>query len=98
MDSIPGLCSVGSGSGAAMSCGVGHRRGSALVLLWLWGRPTATAPIRPLAWELPCAAYAALKRKICGEGCGEKTLFYLVDDNTHCNILSGGDLAIPTMI
>ena len=29
----------------------------------LWHRPTATAPIEPLAWELPYAAGAALKRK-----------------------------------
>ena len=32
------------------------------VLLWLWCRPVATAPIRPLAWELPYAKGAALKR------------------------------------
>ena len=32
-------------------------------LLWLWCRLVATAPIRPLSWELPCAAGAALKRK-----------------------------------
>ena len=42
-----------------MSCGVGHRCGSDLVLLWLWGRPAATAPIRPLAWAPPYAAGAA---------------------------------------
>ena len=29
----------------------------------LWCRPTAVAPIRPLAWELPYAVGAALKRK-----------------------------------
>jgi len=28
-------------------------------LLWLWRRPVATAPIRPLAWEPPYAAGAA---------------------------------------
>ena len=32
-----------------------------LVLLWLWCRPAAVAPIRPLVWELPCAVGAALK-------------------------------------
>ena len=32
-------------------------------LLWLWCRPAAAAPIRPLAWEPPCAAGAALKEK-----------------------------------
>ena len=44
-----------------MSCGVGPRRGSDLEWLWLWHRLEATAPIRPLAWESPCAAGAALK-------------------------------------
>ena len=38
-----------------MSCGVGQRFGSDLVLLWLWRRPAATAPIGLLAWEPPCA-------------------------------------------
>ena len=46
-----------------MSCGVGHRCGSDLPLLWLWCRPAAAAPIETLAWELPCATGAALKRK-----------------------------------
>ena len=32
-------------------------------LLWLWCRPAAAAPIRPLAWELPHAVGAALKKK-----------------------------------
>ena len=32
-------------------------------LLWLWYRLAATALIRPLAWELPHATDAALKRK-----------------------------------
>ena len=53
--------SVGS-----VSCGVGRRRSSDpgstdLALLWLWYRPEAAAPIRPLAWELPNAAGVALK-------------------------------------
>ena len=42
-----------------MTCGVGGRRGSSPALLWLWCRPVATAPIRPLAWEPPYAASAA---------------------------------------
>ena len=46
-----------------MSCGVGHRRSSDLALLHLWCRPVATALIRPLAWELPYARVAALKRQ-----------------------------------
>ena len=32
-------------------------------LLWLWCRPAAAAPIRPLAWEPPYAMGAALKRQ-----------------------------------
>ena len=40
---------------------VGRKRGSDLVLLWLWCRLAATAPIRPLARELPCAVGADLK-------------------------------------
>ena len=42
-----------------MSCGVGCRRGSDPVLLSLWCRLAATAPIRPLAWEPPYAVGAA---------------------------------------
>jgi len=42
-----------------MSCGEGCRRGLDPELLWLWCRLAATAPIRPLAWEPPCAAAAA---------------------------------------
>ena len=53
---------MGQGSGVAVSCGVGRRHGLDLVLLWLWHRPAATAPIRPLAWEPPYAAGAALKK------------------------------------
>ena len=44
-----------------MSYGVGHRHSSDPALLWLW--LAAIALIRPLAWELPCAADAALKKK-----------------------------------
>ena len=46
-----------------MSCGVGRRRGSDPMLLWLWRRPVATASVRPLAWEPPYAMGAALKRQ-----------------------------------
>ena len=48
-----------------MSCGVGRRCGSdsELLLLWLWCRPVATAPIGPLAWEPPYATSGALKRQ-----------------------------------
>ena len=46
-----------------MSCGVGCRHSLDLMLLWLWCRPAAAGPIRPLAWELPCAAGVALEKK-----------------------------------
>ena len=46
-----------------MSCGVGHICGLDLVLLWLWYRQAAAAPIGPVAWELPYAAGVALKGK-----------------------------------
>ena len=45
-----------------MSCGVGCRHCLDLVLLWLWCRPTAAAPIRPLVWEPPYAAGATLEK------------------------------------
>ena len=32
------------------------------VLLWLWCRPVAVAPIGPLAWKPPYVASVALKR------------------------------------
>ena len=44
-----------------MSCGVGGKCGSDLVLLWLWRRPAAVAPIQPLAWEPAYAMGVALK-------------------------------------
>ena len=46
-----------------MNCGVGHRCGLELALLWLWHRPAATAPIQLLAWEPPYAVGVALKKK-----------------------------------
>ena len=46
-----------------MSYGVGHRCGSDLVLLWLWHRLAATAPIGPLAWEAPYATSEDLKKR-----------------------------------
>ena len=57
----PWPCSVGQGSGVAVSCGVGRNEDPAL--LWLWHRPVATVPIGPLAWEPPYAAGATLKER-----------------------------------
>ena len=53
--SIPGLTQWVKDLGLAMTCGVGCRHGSDPELLWLWRRPAAVAPIRPLAWEPPRA-------------------------------------------
>ena len=63
VDSFHHHCSVGEGSGVAVSCGVGCRRASDPELLRLRCRPMATAPIRPLAWEPPYASGVALKRQ-----------------------------------
>ena len=46
-----------------MSCGVGRRRVSDPVLLWLWCRLAAVALIRPLAWEPPHAEGVGLEKK-----------------------------------
>ena len=54
---------MGYGFGVATVSDVGHRCDSDLALLWLWQSLAAAAPIQPLAWELPCAAGAAIKRK-----------------------------------
>ena len=51
---------AGSIPGVAVSRGVGCKCGSDPELLWLW--LSATAPIRPLAWEPPYATVAAPKR------------------------------------
>jgi len=44
-----------------MSCGIGCRCSSDLVLLWC--RLAATVPVQPLAWEPPYASGAALEKK-----------------------------------
>ena len=44
-DPVPGLAQWVGESGVAMSCGVGHRGGSHLVLLWLWCKLAAVTPI-----------------------------------------------------
>ena len=61
---------MGKGSGVAMSCGIGRRRGSVLALLGLWCSLAATAPIRPLAWEPPYVMGAAQK--------GQKTKIIII--------------------
>ena len=46
-----------------MNCGTGHRHGSDPVLLWLWHRLAAIAPVQPLAWKLRYIVGVALKGK-----------------------------------
>ena len=46
-----------------MSYGLGLRRGLDPMLLQLWRRPVAVAPIQLLAWELPYITSAALKKE-----------------------------------
>ena len=46
-----------------MSCEVYvHRCSSDLALLWRWHRQSATAPVRPLAWETTYATGAVLEK------------------------------------
>ena len=66
-----------------MSCGVDHRHGSDPALLWLWCRPTGAAQIQPLAWKLPYAVGATLKKKKKRNQKEEKNfnMFTLFKDN-----------------
>ena len=76
-----------------MSYGVGCRCGSDPTLLWLCCRPTATAPIWPLAWEPPHAVGAALKKKQKtkkkndnSDDNGDESLFVLRGKSRDANI------------
>ena len=44
-----------------MNYDIDCRHGLDMVLLWLWRRLAAVAPIRPLVWEPPYALGGALK-------------------------------------
>ena len=86
-------CSVGWGSGIAVSCGVGCRRSLDHTLLWLWHRLVATAPIGPLAWEPPYSAGAAQempkrpkKKKKQNKGKKKKKILYLLINLEYPNI------------
>ena len=60
VSSIPGLALRVKHPVFATNYGIVHRYVSDVGLLWLC--TAAAAPIRPLAWELPCAGGTALKR------------------------------------
>ena len=59
---------------------MGHRLGLDPAWLWLWCRPAATAPIRPLAWEPPYAEGVAQEKgkKIKKERKKKKTQEFLM--------------------
>ena len=59
-----------------MSCGVGCRRGSDPALQWLWHRLAATALIRFLVWEPPCAVGVALEKAKRPKRKKKNQLFY----------------------
>ena len=61
--------SLASLSGLSISCchELWCRSKMQLPLLWLWYRPAATAPVRPLAWEPPCTVGAALGVALKGQ-------------------------------
>ena len=62
VDSISGLAQWVKDLALPVSCGIDRRHGLDPLLLWLWCRRAAPAPVRPLAWEPPCATGAALEK------------------------------------
>ena len=60
---IPGLAQWVKDHALPVSCSAYCSCGSNPALLHQWCRLAATAPIRPLAWELPYASGVALKSK-----------------------------------
>ena len=68
----------------AMSCSIGHRWSSDSMLLWLWCRPAAAAPIRPPAWELPHASGAVLKKKKKKQN--KKSLLFDAQGLLYCHL------------
>ena len=61
--STPGLAQWVKDPTLPMSCGIGCRLGLDLAWLCLWCRLVAVPSIQPLAWEIPCAIGAALKKQ-----------------------------------
>ena len=70
---VPSLVPIsGLRSSAAVSCSLDP------VLLWLWCRLVATAPIWPLAWEFPYVAGAALKKQTNKQKSPQESSFHVI--------------------
>ena len=94
----------------AVSHGVGRRCGSDPALLWLWCRPAAAAPCRPLAWERPCVLGAVLKQQptklksssfsVAGRTMNEKQLKRETAESTPCvfSAASSSDIEMPSRL
>ena len=54
------------------------------MLLWLWCRPAPVALIWPLAWELPYAATAALKRQKTNKQTKSSLGYFVVEALGNC--------------
>ena len=63
LGSVPGLAHWVKDPMFATSCSACRKGSLDPAMLWLWYWPATAALIRPLAWELPYAIGAALKRK-----------------------------------
>ena len=59
--------------------------------MWLWRRPEATAPIRPLAWEPPYAAGVALEKTKRPKKKKKKVNEKIAGAPNSVEKLSGGD-------
>ena len=59
-----------------------------LVLLWLWCRLAAAAPIQPLAWEPPYAVGVAIKSKKKKKKKHKKQTRKTTTKKTHCQTWS----------
>ena len=78
-----------------MSCGVGCRHGLDPALLWLLCRLAATALIQHLAWELPYAVGAALKREKKKK---KKRTYIWIDLSQEIRSHNHGGLQVPHLL
>ena len=78
-----------------MSCGVGCKHSSDLVLLWLWCRPATTALIRPLAWEPLYPMGTALERQKTKKKEKKLNHSHQVGENLICELSSNLSILWP---